>query len=237
MIKTNSLYKKFVKDWVLDDLNLNIKKGEFYCLLGPNGAGKTTTLKLLCGLLKPTKGEAYVGGFNLASQAIAAKQLIGYVPDEPFVYENLTAEEFIEFVGNIFGVSKVERLKKSDYYLELFDLKAASKSLIRDYSHGMRQKLIYTVNLIHEPQVLLVDEPLVGLDPKAIHLVKKILRQKVDQGLTILMSTHLLQIAQELADRVGILHQGKLIAQGTFSELKANMAKETLEDIFLTLTN
>lgn len=235
MIKTNNLCKSFNGQQVLKDLSLNIAQGEFYCLLGPNGAGKTTTLKLLVGLLRPTSGQVSVAGFDIAGQPLQAKRLLGFIPDSPFLYENLTGQEFIEFVGQAFCLKKAKLDQQIEHYLELFGLKDAADTLLRDYSHGMRQKIIYISNLIHDPQVLLIDEPLVGLDPQAIHLVKNLLRQKAKSGMTVLMCTHLLQIAEELADRVGILNKGQLVVEGTMDNLRKNIQDGSLEEIFLKL--
>jgi len=236
MIKTVSLSKKFNEKEALRNLNLNIKKGEFYCMLGPNGAGKTTTLKLLSGLLRPAKGKIYIGGVNITLNPEEAKKKIGFIPDTPFVYENLTADEFLNFIGNIFGVEKKLLKRKIDYYLDIFGLTEYKDHLLREYSHGMKQKIVYISSFIHNPEVLLVDEPLVGLDPQAIHLIKKMLKEESKRGLTILMCTHILYIAEELADRIGILAGGKLIAEGTLKELSENMNKLSLEEIFLSLT-
>ncbi|MFC1599382.1 ABC transporter ATP-binding protein [Candidatus Omnitrophota bacterium] len=236
MIKTENLSKKYNHFWALNDLNLDIKKGEFYCLLGPNGAGKTTTLKLLAGLLKATAGTIYICGKELKADATEIKQLLGYIPDSPYVYENLTVREFLEFIGSIFNIEKKLLGERIDYYLDVFDLNNAEGSLLRDFSHGMRQRVIYIANFIHHPQVFLIDEPLVGLDPHAIHLIKRLLKEKTREGLTILMCTHILGIAEELADRIGIIDKGKLIAQGGLEELKKSTSQARLEDIFLRLT-
>ena len=236
MIKTEGLYKKFNVDWVVENLNLDIKKGEFYCLLGPNGAGKTTTLKLIAGLLAPDKGKIMAAGFDCQTQALAAKGKMGFLPDEPFMYDNLTGREFAEFAGRIYGLSPDQSFKRQKEYFEMFELDYARDTLVRDYSHGMRQKLVYITNLIHEPEVFLIDEPLVGLDPKGIRLVKDLLRAKADAGMTILMSTHLLDIAGELADRIGVLQKGRMVAEGTLSGLRQNIKGGTLEEIFLEVT-
>ena len=174
MIRAISLNKRFNGTWALKDLDLHVKKGEFYCLLGPNGAGKTTTLKLFTGLIKPTRGRILIGGFDIAEDSLSVKKLLGFIPDTPFIYENLTGIEFLEFVGTIFKIDQKILSQRIDYYLELFGLRSIKDALLRDYSHGMRQKIIYISNLIHEPCVLFVDEPLVGLDPLAIRLVKNI---------------------------------------------------------------
>jgi len=236
MIKTISLSKHFNNKIALDNLNLHIKKGEFYCLLGPNGAGKTTTLKLLTGLIKPTKGNIYINGLDITKHPRQTKEIMGFIPDSPFVYENLTAREFLTFIGNIFNTEKKMLDKKIEEYFNLFGIKPYENYLLSEYSHGMKQKIVYISNFLHNPQVLFIDEPLVGLDPQSIYLIKNILLERVKKGLTILMCTHILNIAEELADRIGILYEGKLIAEGNLEELRNNVNKESLEEIFLTLT-
>ncbi|OQX81004.1 MAG: hypothetical protein B6D56_03545 [Candidatus Omnitrophica bacterium 4484_70.1] len=236
MIKVISLSKKFNSQWVIRNLNLNIKKGEFYCLLGPNGAGKTTTLKILSGLIKPTQGKVYLGGFDVEREYLQAKKLLGFIPDTPFLYENLTPWEFLEFIANIFGIEKNTFQKEVNYYLELFNLKEVKDTLLKEFSHGMKQRVLYIANFIRHPKVLLIDEPLVGLDPHAIYLIKDLLKKETQQGTTILMCTHILSIAEELSHRIGILDKGEIIVQGTLDELKRRMGDTNLEEIFLKLT-
>ncbi len=236
MIKTFSLYKRFDTIWAIKDLNLDVKGGCFYCLLGPNGAGKTTTLKILAGLLKPSKGRVYILGKDIASSFVEIKRYLGFIPDSPFLYENLTIQEFLEFVGSIFQIERGDLTKKMDYYLDIFGLTKLRRILLRECSHGIKQRVVYISNLLHEPKLLLVDEPLVGLDPYSISLVKKLLREHTHRGNTVLMSTHILGIAEELADRIGIITEGSLIAEGTLKELKERVSGEKLEDIFLRLT-
>jgi len=236
MIKVISLSKKFNSQWVIRNLNLNIKKGEFYCLLGPNGAGKTTTLKILSGLIKPTQGKVYLGGFDVEREYLQAKKLLGFIPDTPFLYENLTPWEFLEFIANIFGIEKNTFQKEVNYYLELFNLKEVKDTLLKEFSHGMKQRVLYIANFIRHPKVLLIDEPLVGLDPHAIYLIKDLLKKETQQGTTILMCTHILSIAEELSHRIGILDKGEIIVQGTLDELKKRMGDTNLEEIFLKLT-
>ena len=236
MIETVALSKKFNEKEALKSLDLNIEKGKFYCMLGPNGAGKTTTLKLLSGLLKPTRGEIYIGGIDIIAKPEEAKKKIGFIPDTPFIYENLTADEFLNFIGNIFGVDKKTLKRRIGYYLDIFGLTEYKDQLLREYSHGMKQKIVYISSFIHNPEVLLIDEPLVGLDPQAIHIIKNMLKEESNKGLTILMCTHILYIAEELADRIGILAKGSLIAEGTLKELSEKINKQSLEEIFLSLT-
>ncbi|HEC69161.1 MAG TPA: ABC transporter ATP-binding protein [Candidatus Omnitrophica bacterium] len=235
MIKTSGLAKKFDSVWAVRELNLDIKKGCFYCLLGPNGAGKTTTLRLLAGLLKPTQGKIYILGQDITSSS-EVKKFIGFIPDTPFLYENLTIEEFLEFAGAIFQVEKNILRKKIDYYLDIFKLSQLKNILIRECSHGIKQRVVYISNFLHDPQVLLIDEPLVGLDPYSITLIKRLLKEYTHKGSTVLMSTHILNIAEELADIIGIIDKGSLISQGTLSQLREKTSQKSLEEIFLKLT-
>jgi ABC-2 type transport system ATP-binding protein len=235
MIKVEALFKKFDSHWVLNNLNLNIKKGEFYCLLGPNGAGKTTTLKIISGLIKPTKGRIIINNFDLEKDYLKIKKILGLIPDTPFLYENLTAYEFLEFVGEVFEIEKKSFSKKVNYYFDLFNLEQHKNVLIKDLSHGMRQKIVYISNFIHDPLVYLIDEPLVGLDPYSIYLIKKLLKEEIQKGKTILMCTHILSIAEELADRIGILYEGKLIIEDQPQVLKEKLSTQSLEEIFLKL--
>lgn len=236
MITIRSLSKKFNSHYALKDLNLNISRGEFYCLLGPNGAGKTTALKVLAGLMKPTTGEIFIGGYHLEKDYIKVKKILGLIPDTPFLYENLTPQEFLLFVGDVYGIKKNDILKGIDHYFDLFRLEECRNSLIKELSHGMRQKIVYTASFIHNPLVYLIDEPLVGLDPYSIHLIKELLKKEAEKGKTILMCTHILSAAEELADRVGILKEGRLLVEASPEELKETHG-DSLEGIFLKITN
>lgn len=236
MITIRSLSKKFNSHYALKDLNLNISRGEFYCLLGPNGAGKTTVLKVLAGLMKPTTGEIFIGGHHLEKDYIKVKKILGLIPDTPFLYENLTPQEFLLFVGDVYGIKKNDILKGIDHYFDLFRLEECRNSLIKELSHGMRQKIVYTASFIHNPLVYLIDEPLVGLDPYSIHLIKELLKKEAEKGKTILMCTHILSAAEELADRVGILKEGRLLVEASPGELKETHG-DSLEGIFLKITN
>lgn len=235
MIDINALSKKFNSQYALKDLSLKINRGEFYCLLGPNGAGKTTTLKILTGLMKPTTGEIFIDGYHLEKDYIEVKKILGLIPDTPFLYENLTPQEFLLFVGDVYGIKKNDVLNGIDKYFELFRLEESRNSLIKELSHGMRQKIVYTANFIHSPLVYLIDEPLVGLDPYSIHLIKKILKEEAEKGKTILMCTHILSAAEELADRVGILKEGRLMIEASPKQLKKTYG-DSLEKIFLQIT-
>ncbi len=235
MIVIRALSKKFNSHYALKDLSLKINRGEFYCLLGPNGAGKTTTLKILTGLMKPTAGEIFIDGHHLEKDYIEVKKILGLIPDTPFLYENLTPQEFLLFVGDVYGIKKDEVLKEIDKYFELFRLEDSRNSLIKELSHGMRQKIVYTANFIHNPLVYLIDEPLVGLDPYSIHLIKKLLKEEAEKGKTILMCTHILSAAEELADKVGILKEGRLMVEASPEQLKETYG-DSLEGTFLQIT-
>jgi len=237
MIKTENLSKRFGDKYALKNLNLDIAPGEFFCFLGPNGAGKTTTIKLLTGLLHPTEGRSLVGGYDIQQDPIMAKRIIGYVPDSPFLYEKLTGWEFMRFVAGLYQVSEARFWEKGEELLRLFGILEVADQLVDDYSHGMRQKLSFASCFLHEPQIVIVDEPWVGLDPKNIRFVKDYLRQKCKEGVTIFMSTHTLSIAEEVADRIGIIHRGNMLHLGTVEEVKAVAERPgSLEDVFLELT-
>ncbi|MEL7059458.1 MAG: ABC transporter ATP-binding protein [Acidobacteriota bacterium] len=238
MIETVELTKRYGDKLALDRLDLRIDRGELFCFLGPNGAGKTTTIRMLTGLARPTSGTARVGGFDLVTDTIEAKRLLGYVPDTPHLYDKLTGREFLRFVAGLYRLDEGRFEALSTELLEAFEIAAVADRLVEGYSHGMRQKLSFAACFLHEPQVVVVDEPWVGLDPKNIRAVKRDLRRRVDAGLTVLMSTHTLQIAEELADRVGILHRGRLLHTGSVAEIKALAARQgSLEDVFLELTH
>lgn len=235
MIKVVNLAKRFNELWAVRELNLEIGEGEIFTFLGPNGAGKTTTIKLLTGLLKPTTGKVYLGGYDLEKERLKALRLVSYISDQPYLYDKLSGREFLKFIGELYLVKNIrERLEE---LLKTFELTEVGDRLIEDYSHGMRQKLIFSASLLHDPRLIIIDEPMVGLDPKSVRLVKDILRRQAGAGVTIFLSTHTLSLAEELASRIGIIDQGRLIALGTLAELKAR-AKEAghLEDIFLELT-
>jgi ABC-2 type transport system ATP-binding protein len=231
MIEIENLSKYFGKTKAVDQLNLQIKKGEFFCFLGPNGAGKTTTIKLICGLLKPTSGLIKIGGIDVRKEPILAKKLIGYIPDQPYLYEKLTPAEFLRFIADLYGVSD-----DGQRLLELFEIDGYKDMLIEEFSHGMRQRLCFCATLLHSPEVIIIDEPMVGLDPKSIHLVKKILKEKSKEAVTIFLSTHILSLAEELSDRIGIIHKGRLIADSSVQSLKEIFKSDKFEDLFLELT-
>ena len=237
MIRTENLSKRFGDNDAVVDLDLDIQAGEFYCFLGPNGAGKTTTIKMLTGLLRPTQGRAVLGGFDIQEEPVKAKELIGYIPDSPFLYEKLTGREFMRFVAGLYQMSESDFAERSEHLLEIFALQDVGDQLVEDYSHGMRQKLSFVACFLHDPKIVIVDEPWVGLDPKNIRFVKDFLRRKTREGRTVFMSTHTLGIAEEIADRIGIIHNGRLLHTGTVPEIKAMAERPgSLEDVFLELT-
>ena len=238
MIRTEGLTKRFGDTLALAGLDLEVGAGEFFCFLGPNGAGKTTTIKLLVGLLRPDAGRALVGGHDIQREPLAAKRLLGYVPDQPYLYERLTGREFLRLVAGLYGLDGAGVDVRIAGVLEAYDVVDVADGLIGDLSHGMRQKLSFAATFLHEPRVVVVDEPWVGLDPRSIRNVKDRLRAGTRAGLTVFMSTHTLSIAEEIADRVGIIHRGRLLFTGTVAEVKALASRPgTLEDVFLELTS
>ncbi len=238
MIKIENLTKKFGDLVAVDNLSLDIPQGEFFAFLGPNAAGKTTTIKVLTGLLKPTRGNVSIGGYNIQKDYVKAKSLISYIPDFPFLYEKLSGCEFLDFITSLYP--QPERLAQVELMNELlcrFGLEKDKDHLIENYSHGMRQKLVFTAALLHQPRVMIIDEPMVGLDPRSSRVVKDVLKKKAKEGVTIFLSTHTLSVAEELADRIGIIDKGKLIVVNTLENLRAlSGGREKLEDIFLQLT-
>jgi len=237
MIQTENLRKVFGSKTAVAGLDLEVGEGEFFCFLGPNGAGKTTTIKMLTGLLRPSSGRALVGRFDVEHESVEAKRLLGYIPDHPFLYEKLTGREFMRFVAGLYRLGDERFDELCDPLLETFEILHVAERLIEGYSHGMRQKLSFASCFLHEPRVVVVDEPWVGLDPKNIRKVKEFLKTRTREGLTVFMSTHTLSIAEELADRIGIIHRGRLLAVGSVAEIKA-LARNpgSLEDVFLELT-
>jgi ABC-2 type transport system ATP-binding protein len=222
----------------VDALTLSVAPGELFGFLGPNGAGKTTTIKMLVGLLKPTAGSARVAGFDIQKEGQQAKQLIGYIPDNPFLYEKLSGYEFLDFIADLYGLpGGKERRDDVERLLELVDLKGKAENLIGSYSRGMRQKMAMVSALLHKPAVMFLDEPTVGLDPSSVRRLKDILRNICrEDNATVFLSTHTLEVAAEICDRIGIFHHGKLIALGTPKELTDQVASGGLEEVFLRLT-
>jgi len=239
MIELVNLTKQYGSTLAVDDVSLQVSAGEIFGFLGPNGAGKTTTIRMMMGLLQPTAGRVLLGGHDLAHDGIAAKQLCGFVPDRPHVYEKLTGAEFLDFVAGLYQVAPDLIASRRDELLALFDLVEWATELVESYSHGMKQRLVMAAALIHAPRLLIVDEPMVGLDPRGARLLKRTLRQLARNGVTIFMSTHSLEVAEETCDRIGIINQGRLIALGTVEELRRQAGSHSnakLEAIFLKLT-
>ncbi len=220
----------------VDDLSLSVRPGEIFGFLGPNGAGKTTTIKMMVGLLKADSGTISINGYSIEREPIAVKQSISYVPDNPEVYEKLTGIEYLNFLGDVYGVPAAARRERIARFLDLFGLTGAVNNLIQSYSHGMRQKIVLIGALLHEPQVFILDEPMVGLDPKSSHSLKEYMKEHCAGGRTVFFSTHILEVAEKLCHRIGIIHQGRLIACGTMEELREQSRDKSLENIFLELT-
>ncbi len=237
MIRLLHLTKRFGRLTAVNDLSLDIPRGEIFGFLGPNGAGKTTTIKMMAGILQPTGGTVIIDGKNLAEDPVGAKQVTGFIPDRGFLYEKLSGIEFLRFVGSLYGMDDRRSEARIRELLSLFEMDQWSGDLIESYSHGMKQRLVMSAALIHEPKVIVVDEPMVGLDPKGARLVKTIFKALASKGVSIFMSTHTLVVAEEMCDRIGIIHEGRLIALGTALELrqKAGAEKHDLEAVFLKL--
>jgi ABC-2 type transport system ATP-binding protein len=238
MIKIDGYTKAYDEAKAVDNLSLEVKPGEVFGLLGPNGAGKTSTIKAMAGLLEPSGGKILIGGFDIVEQGIDAKRLLGYVPDEPFLYERLTAREFLEFVCGLWDMDEQKANENIEKYLEYFGLSDVADDFLQSYSRGMKQKINIIHALAHEPKVLILDEPLNALDPKSAKNTKDLLTKFADSGGTVFMATHFLDTAERFCSRVGIMNKGKLVAEGSLDELKIKACKEagSLEDIFLILT-
>jgi ABC-2 type transport system ATP-binding protein len=235
-IEALGLGKNYSGFSALTSLNLSVASGEIFAFLGPNGAGKTTTIKLFTGLIRPSAGVARVLGIDVHKDPFAVRPLIGLVPERPFVYQHLTGFEYMRFVGDVWKIPGEEQKIRIPQLLEMFELASRTDELIEAYSHGMKQKLVLASVLLHKPKFLFVDEPLVGLDPKSGRLVKDIFTELARRGSTIFMCTHVLEIAEKLANRVAIIDKGALVAVDTVANLKAKAAGSGLEDIFLSLT-
>jgi ABC-2 type transport system ATP-binding protein len=237
MIDVTGLRKCYGNFEAVKGIDLQIPRGELFCFLGPNGAGKTTTIKILCGLLHPDAGSIRIGGYDLRAEAHAVRTITGYIPDMPYLYDLLTVTEFIEFTGDLYGIPREELAPDMEDAIAFFGLEEHRQNLIKDLSHGMRQRLVYASTLIQRPQIMFVDEPFVGLDPRSIRSIKQLLRQKVEGGMTIFLTTHILALAEELADRIGIIDDGTILASGTLADIREAFSLQgSLEDIFLGLT-
>ena len=238
MITIKNLTKQFGSLLAVNDLSLEVAQGEIFGFLGPNGAGKTTTLKIMAGVLAPTAGDVEIMGFSILTQPSQAKTLTGYIPDRPFLYDKLTGLEFLHFVGGLYGLLPNETDKEIEERLNLCDLWDWRHELIESYSHGMKQRLIISSALIHHPRVLIVDEPMVGLDPKGVRIVKRLFQKETGRGMTIFLSTHTLSTAQEICGQIGIIQKGSLIALGSMESFskEADWKAKGLEALFLKLT-
>lgn len=236
MISARALSKHFGELRAVDGLDLEVAPGEFFAFLGPNAAGKTTTIRMLTGLLKPTAGEIHIGGYELQAQPEKAKALMAYVPDFPFLYDKLTAAEFMQFVGDIFRMERATVTRRTGELFEKFHLGDYRHELTENLSHGTRQRLVIASALLHDPAVFIIDEPMVGLDPMHARIVKQEFRDRARAGMTLFLSTHQLSVAEEMADRIGIIHHGKLIALGTVEDLRRQSGEGgALEKVFLSL--
>lgn len=239
MIKIEAIEKSYNgKTKAVDNLNLDIRDGEIFGLLGPNGAGKTTTIKMATGIITPTKGDIKINGISIVKDTIKAKEIFGYVPDSPDMFLRLTGIEYLNFMADVYGVSKKDREERIKKLTEKFEMESALGDKIQSYSHGMRQKIVIIGVLIHNPKVWILDEPLTGLDPKSAYILKEMMRQHADEGNTVLFSTHVLEVAEKLCDRVAIINKGNVIFNGTLVEMREEFKEnESLEKMFLEMTN
>ena len=239
MIKLTQLSKKYGSFTAVAGIDLEVPRGQLFGFLGPNGAGKTTTLRMIAGILRPTGGRVEIGGIDISEDPVSAKMKLGFIPDRPFIYEKLTGAEFLRFVAGLYDQEGAQVEHRARELMALFDLEEWRDELVESYSHGMRQKLIISSAFVHRPEVIVVDEPMVGLDPKAAKILKDLFREYTHRGHTIMMSTHTLEVAESMCDRIGIIQGGKIRAEGTMDDLRRSAAGEGatgLEDIFLKLT-
>jgi ABC-2 type transport system ATP-binding protein len=237
MIELNSVSRNYGKKVAVDGLDLQVPAGELFAFLGPNGAGKTTSIKMMVGLLQPTQGRIEICGYDVVRDSREANLRTGYVPDEPYLYDKLTGREFLQFMAEIYGMESADGAKGIEKQIDQFGLSDFIDQMAESYSHGMKQRLVFASALLHRPCVLIVDEPMVGLDPRSMRLVKDILREETRPGTTVFMSTHTLAVAEEIADRIGVITNGHLLFLGTVADLRARMSSdESLEQLFLALT-
>jgi ABC-2 type transport system ATP-binding protein len=237
MIRTEGLVKRYGRFTAVRGVDLHVRKGEVFGFLGPNGAGKTTTMKMVAGLLKPSEGSVWVDGIDTSVDAVSVKRMIGYIPDRPYLYERLTGREFLRFVGGIYKLEDDILTARSQELLTFIGLENFGDELVESYSHGMKQRLTLAAALLHRPPLLIIDEPMVGLDPAGAKLIKQVFREYAKEGRTVFVSTHTLEVAEAICDRVAIIHKGTIIAMGTVEELKElhTQGGGRLEDVFLTL--
>jgi ABC-2 type transport system ATP-binding protein len=238
MIRLENVCKQYGSAWAVKNLNLTVPKGELFGFIGPNGAGKTTTIRVMAGLIAPTEGTVFIDGVPLAQAPERAKKKIGLIPDRPYLYEKLTGMEFLEFTADLYGVPPDQLQQRAATYLDLFSLTERADELIEAYSHGMKQRLIMAAALLHEPPLIIVDEPMVGLDPRGIKMVRELFQRLTRNGTTIFMSTHTLALAEKVCNRIGIINKGHLIATGTMDDLKlsSGVVDTDLEKVFFQLT-
>lgn len=234
MLRIESLTKRYKEKVAVDSLSLHIRPGEIYGFIGHNGAGKTTTLKAICGILRPDEGEIFVDGISVMKDALEAKKRLAYIPDNPDLYEFLTGQRYLEFISDVYGIEASVREERIEKWSSTFELKKDISQPISSYSHGMKQKLAVISALIHEPKLIIMDEPFVGLDPRAAHILKVTMREMCDAGAAIFFSTHVLDVAEKLCGKVAIIKSGKLIASGTMDEVRGDAS---LEEVFLELTD
>jgi len=236
MIEIDGLVRKYGSHVAVDGLDLRVGRGVFYTFLGPNGAGKTTTMKVMAGLLRPTAGTVRIDGIDIVEHPVEAKKRIGYIPDHPYLYDRLTGWEFLRFIGGLYSMAPGAVRARGEELLETFALTEEANHLVDSYSHGMRQRLAFCACFIHDPSVVIVDEPWVGLDPRNIRTAIRFLEERTAEGVTIFMSTHSLDIAEDIAERLGIIHRGRLLYDGTLNDLRASGGRDDLEEIFLEMT-
>jgi len=238
LLEIKNFTKRYGDVVAVDSLNLSVDRGELFGFLGPNGAGKTTTIKTIVGLLRPDEGQITIGGYDIVAQPEQAKRLIGYIPDNPYIYDRLTGREFLELVGSLYGMDKKLIQERIEFLFDLFGIEEWGDEYAAEYSHGMRQKVIMASAIMHDPALIVIDEPMVGLDPQSQRLVKGVMRKLIERGTAIFMSTHTLAVAEEVCTRIGIIHKGKLMKVGTLEQLRADakMEGKSLEDLFVALT-
>lgn len=239
MLQLKNISKTYSKGNIkaVDNINLEVKSGEIFGFLGPNGAGKSTTIKMIVGLLKPDEGSIALDGVSVWEEPLKAKSMISYVPDNPEIYDRLDGIDYLNFIADMYGISKEVRKERIEYFSDLFNIKDSLGDIINSYSHGMKQKLVLTSALLNDPKLFILDEPMVGLDPKSSFNIKEIMRKMCDEGKTVFFSTHVMEVAEKICDRIAIINKGKIVALGTMEELRAHAKeRESLENIFLELT-